>query len=108
MTRRAANIDALQPEIVKAARSIGATVQTLAGVGKGCPDLVIGWQGRNYLVEVKSRENARRMGKGVPSATKLTELEQKWHDAWRGQVAIVETVEDLLSLLLKRTPEVEA
>lgn len=40
--------DGNQAEIVRALRSAGATVQTLHTVGKGCPDLVVGFRGNNY------------------------------------------------------------
>lgn len=92
MTRRAAKADANQPEIVAAFRAMGATVQHLHAVGAGCPDLLVGWQGRNLLVEVKD-------GAKAPSARKLTPAEVEFHEAWRGQVAIVETVEDAAAVL---------
>ena len=40
----AARVDANQPEIVKALRGVGATVQHLHKVGQGCPDLMVGWR----------------------------------------------------------------
>ena len=30
---------------------------------------------------------------------KLTADEQEWHDMWRGQVAVVETIEDILEVV---------
>ncbi|HJP47915.1 hypothetical protein [Acinetobacter venetianus] len=45
--RRAAKIDANQTEIVKALRKFGASVQSLASTGKGCPDLLVGFRGMN-------------------------------------------------------------
>jgi hypothetical protein len=36
-----------------ALRSAGATVQSLAGVGKGVPDLLVGFKGQTLLFEVK-------------------------------------------------------
>jgi len=92
MTRRAAKVDDNQRDIVRAFRDMGASVQHLHAVGAGCPDLLIGWQGRNLLVEVKD-------GAKVPSARKLTPAEVEFHEAWRGQVCIVETVDDAARLL---------
>ena len=43
--RRAARIDRNQPEIVKALRQVGAHVTSLAAVGDGVPDLLVGFQG---------------------------------------------------------------
>jgi len=38
---KAARTDANQSEIVAGLRAIGATVQPLHAVGKGCPDLMV-------------------------------------------------------------------
>lgn len=91
--RRAAKIDDNQKEIVQALRAVGATVQTLAAVGKGVPDLLVGHQGKTLLLEVKD-------GNKAPSERRLTEDQLKWHGAWRGgPVAIVEDVEAALRAL---------
>ena len=52
--RRAAHVDANQPAIVQALLEAGYTVQSLAGVGCGCPDLVVGARRLNVLLEVKN------------------------------------------------------
>ena len=80
----AKKVDANQAEIVAALRQCGATVQCLHTVGHGCPDLVVGLGGKNYLLEVKN-------GNG-----RLTTHESRWHREWRGQVHIVRSVEDAL------------
>jgi len=89
MARRAAAVDANQPEIVKALRSVGATVQHLHTVGKGCPDILVGHRGRNFLLEIKD-------GAKVPSARKLTDDEAAWHQQWLGNVAIVSNTDEAL------------
>jgi Holliday junction resolvase len=71
---RAAKIDANQEAVVTALRSAGATVQSLAGVGKGVPDLLVGFKGQTLLMEVKD-------GFKAPSARLLTEDQTKV--AWR-------------------------
>jgi Holliday junction resolvase len=90
--RRAAKIDANQTEIVKALRSVGASVQSLASTGKGCPDLLVGFRGVNWLLEIKD-------GQKVKSARKLTDDQVVWHESWRGKVYVVESVDQALSLL---------
>lgn len=75
--RRAAKVDANQPAIVAALREIGATVQPLHTVGQGCPDLLVGYQGKTLLMEVKD-------GSKPPSARKLTPDQQVWHAGWQG------------------------
>ena len=90
--RRAAKIDANQTEIVKALRSVGASVQSLASTGKGCPDLLVGFRGVNWLLEIKD-------GQKVKSERKLTDDQVVWHQTWRGKVYIVESVDQALNLL---------
>lgn len=90
--RRAAKIDANQPEIVAAFRAVGASVQPLHSVGQGCTDLLVGFRGQNYAVEVKD-------GSLPPSARKLTPAQVEWHGAWRGQVAVVNSVDEAMSLI---------
>lgn len=80
--RTAAKRDGNEREIIDALKAVGASVQPLSA--KGCPDLLVGYRGENILMEVK-------LPKG-----KLTDDEQVWHDGWRGQVAIVRTVDDAL------------
>ena len=46
--RRAARVDRNQAEIVVALRAGGASVQPLHAVGKGVPDLLVGWRGKIF------------------------------------------------------------
>jgi hypothetical protein len=87
-----ARIDSNQPAIVKALRAVGASVQSLADMGRGVPDLLVGWHGVNWLMEVKD-------GAKPPSARRLTPDEQQWHEHWRGQVVVVESTDDALAEL---------
>ena len=89
---RASRTDANHAEIVDAFRSCGASVQTLHAVGRGCPDLLIGFGGDNLLVEVKD-------GAKSPSRRKLTPDQVRWHSAWGGRVAIVESTEAVIAVL---------
>ena len=91
--RRAAKVDANQEQIVQALRACGATVQSLANVGKGVPDLLVGYQGKTLLLEVKD-------GRLAPSARRLTEDQLVWHGAWRGgPLAVVDGVDAALRAL---------
>lgn len=76
--------DANQPEIVKALREAGCSVQHLHTIGKGTPDILVGRDGMNVLLEIK-RGNAG-----------LTPDEEKWHRDWKGQVATVRSPEEAL------------
>ena len=75
MSRRAARIDANQTRIVRALRDIGAVVHSLAGVGSGCPDLLVGFRGVTFLLEVKD-------GSKPLSERKLTPDQGRWHEEW--------------------------
>lgn len=92
MPRFAAKVDANQPEIVKALRGVGATVQPLHAVGKGCPDLMVGFRGQTFALEVKD-------GAKAPSDRKLTSAQIGWHEGWKGHVAVVETVDQALAAI---------
>lgn len=87
MTRRDARIDVNQPEIVEAARKVGAFVMHTFRLGAGCPDLMVYFKGVWYPIEIK-------YGKG-----KLTLDEEKFHAACPAPIYIVRCVEDLYSLL---------
>ena len=80
--RRAGKIDANQPEIVAALKSVGATVQSLASAGSGVPDLLVGFRKQTYLLEVKD-------GSKPPSARELTRDQVAWHMAWWGGPCMV-------------------
>ena len=90
--RLAAKVDRNQSEIVAALRKAGATVQILSAVGKGCPDLLAGFRGANWLLEVKDFAKP-------PSERRLTEDQVEWHGGWKGQVAKVETVGAALAVI---------
>ena len=86
-------VDDNQKQVVKALRQIpGCTVESLAAVGKGVPDLLVGYMGRNYLCEVKD-------GTKPPSKRRLTPDQIKWHNMWGGTVHVVTCFEDALEVI---------
>jgi Holliday junction resolvase len=91
--RRASRIDANQDQIVNVLRAYGATVQSLATVGNGCPDLLVGYQGKTLLMEIKD-------GNKMPSKKKLNDLQTNWHANWRGgALALVDNPESALRMI---------
>ena len=90
--RRAAKVDANQKQVVAALRGAGASVQLLHAVGEGCPDLLVGYQSKNYLIEVKD-------GAKPPSAQKLTPQQEIWHRDWRGHRVVVNSPEAALAAI---------
>lgn len=93
MTRYAARVDANQKDVVAALRRIGATVEPLHRVGGGCPDLLVGFRGRNLLIEVKD-------GNKPPSERKLNAIQVDWHGGWKGQVAVAEDADAAVAIVL--------
>lgn len=91
--RRAPKLDRTQPEIVAALRSAGASVQSLAAVGGGVPDLLVGWRGQTLLIECKD-------GSLPPSGRALTPDQVAWHYRWRGRpVWIISSADEALAAL---------
>lgn len=85
-------VDSNQKEIVHALRKIGVSVLHLHTVGKGCPDIACGFQGKNIFMEIKD-------GNKPPSKRKLTPDEKQWHEEWRGQVVVVNSVNEALDAI---------
>jgi hypothetical protein len=84
--RRNAKRDANEAGLVRLARQLGATWLSLS-VADG-PDGILGWQGVNYLVEVKTPKGKHKPGQ--------IEFAASWQGA---PVHVVRTEEDLLHLL---------
>lgn len=92
--RRAAKIDGNQPAIARALRAAGCFVQSMAAIGKGCPDLLAAKGGRWYVIEVKDaiQDSSHR---------RLTKAELEWVSVAHrfGPVHVVETVEQALQVI---------
>lgn len=87
MTGYARSVDANQGEIIEALAKVGASIQTLQLEARGAPDLLVGYRGRNYLIEVKTARG------------KLNHRQRLFFDAWRGQAAVVHSVAEALAVL---------
>lgn len=87
-------VDASQAAIIKALKGAGCSVEMIqSATGKGgIPDLLVGCDGRNYLLECKVLKGKRR-----PKMTDLSPKQVAWHANWRGQRAVVCTAEEALS-----------
>jgi hypothetical protein len=89
--RRAGRRDANEQDIIKAMRAEGAYVKQIND--EGLFDLLVSYRGETMLIEVKD-------GAKPPSARRLTEAEQKFHDEWPGSdLYIVNSVEEAIALL---------
>jgi Holliday junction resolvase len=58
---RGRKTDANQASIVSALRAVGASVVDLSAVGRGVPDLLVGFRGQTYLLEVKNKLGRNRL-----------------------------------------------
>jgi len=85
--RRANRVDANQPEIVRQLREIGCSVLDTHDLGKGAPDIVVGWRGYNWLFEVKSDKG------------RMTPDETTFHLTWQGQIHVIRNVEQALEIM---------
>jgi hypothetical protein len=82
-------VDENQRTITHTFIAMGASVLNLSTVGRGCPDLLIGYRGVSCLVEVKSSEKAA-----------YTEPQIKFMQEWRGgPVSRVDSVDAAIRLI---------
>lgn len=91
--RRAARTDANQEQVVSALRAAGARVLSLAPVGAGVPDLLVGHRGRLLLLEVKD-------GAKSPSRRRKTAAQERFFAEWADlPISLVDGPESALRAL---------
>ena len=83
----AKKIDINQPQIVKDLRAAGASVQILSQIGKGCPDILVGYNEVNYLMEIKYLKGT------------LTDDQRVFHSQWNGKVHVVRTSQEAIRII---------
>lgn len=90
--RTAARVDANQASIVRALRAVGATVLHTHQL-KNCFDLLVGYRGRTFLMEVKDPTQPA-------SKRQLTEGEAKFREEWRGSpYHVVHTPDEAIRII---------
>ena len=92
LNRRAAARDSNEGEIVDALEAVGASVTRVSQ--EGVPDLLVGYQGRTHLLEVKhlsaTGKTVRRTSGGKrPDAEGRTKAQADWWAAWRGATPVI-------------------
>ena len=89
--------DSLRAKLIAAFDAAGATVVSLADIGGGCPDLLVGYRGRTALCETQA-----------PGADAKLEADRLvWYESWRGgTVIVVQSPADVAQVLrsLTETP----
>jgi hypothetical protein len=63
-------------------------------VGDGWPDIVVGFRGKNWLLEIKD-------GSKPPSKRKLTAEQEQFVAYWRGQWACVKSEAEAIELVTR-------
>tara|TARA_R110002051_G_scaffold154782_1_gene226938 strand:- start:3355 stop:3657 length:303 start_codon:yes stop_codon:yes gene_type:complete len=96
MNGYAKRVDGNHKEVVEGLRASlpECTVFDASGAGRGFPDLVVGFKGRNWLFEVKNLNM-------VPSRRRLTAAQVGMHSNWQGQVAIIHSAADILAVMAR-------
>lgn len=81
-----------------AAEAAGVSVQPLhCPNAKGVPDLLLGIDGFNVLVEVKRPLGPR--GGRSHNHQNLKPDQVAWHKSWQGQVCVVRSVDEMIDLI---------
>jgi hypothetical protein len=83
---RRSRVDTNQPEIIEALQSLGWAVQSLTGVGNGCPDLAASRGGQTVWIEVKQPDGG------------LRESQRVWHNWWKAPVYVVRSADEIMEL----------
>jgi len=92
--RKRARVDANQKKIVSQLREIGCSVLHTHQLGKGAPDIIVGYKGKNYLIEIKD-------GDKPTTQQKLTPDEVKFQTEWQGQYDVANSFDRLLEIILE-------
>jgi len=95
---RAARIDDNQKAITRYLREKGVSVSITSAIGRGFPDLMCGFKGKNILLELKD-------GAKPLSAQNLTPEQRIWHYDWKGQVKVVNSPEAAWEEIQNQTKE---
>ena len=90
--RKKARVDANQKEIVQELRKRGISVLHTHQLGKGAPDIVVGYMNSNYLIELKDGNKSK-------SQQRLTKDELDFSLKWRGNYAVCNSLEQILLLI---------
>lgn len=85
--RQRARVDKNQTEIVSGLRKTGCSVVCLHTIGAGCPDLLVGYNGQNWLIELKDKKGT------------LTPAQVGFHASWLGSVYVVRSLEEAIDIV---------
>lgn len=84
--RRDCRVDGNHLEICHTLRKCGVSIRSTASLGDGFPDVVAGFRGFNYLIEIKN--GAKKWN--------LSKDQVVFHDEWQGQIVIIDSIESAI------------
>lgn len=87
--RRRAKVDGNHAEIVDAFRKAGCSVVSLAPIGGGVPDLIVGSDGYNVMVEVKQPKGQRNL------------LQRQFDHEWNGWIEVIRSTDEAMALVAR-------
>lgn len=93
--RRKGRVDSNQKEIVDRLRKWGCSVAVTSSLGEGFPDIVVGYEGLNFLFEIKRNDVP-------PSQSRLTPDEVSFFEKWDGQADVIKTFEEAQEIIIKK------
>ena len=79
--------DANQKQIISDLKKIGVSVLNLSKVGNGCPDLLIGWQGKNILIEIKTAKG------------NLNDSQIEFFKEWKGSKFVCKSINEIIEII---------
>lgn len=104
MRRWAFHKDTKHSAIVKALRAIGAQVESING--KDVPDLIVGYRGRVFILEVKTKtERTEKDGYTRTRVGQLSEGQKKWIARWKAvgvEVLVVHDPPEAVEVVTRR------
>ena len=96
---RRGRADSNQRPMVDALRSAGAQVVILSAVGKGCPDLLVGYAGANFLIETKNGARSASYSRDQRANLMRTPDQDRFHKLWTGQLGVAFTPAEALKII---------
>jgi hypothetical protein len=100
LSRHSNQRDGNEKTIVDALRELGASVVRM---DTPC-DLLVGYRGKNYLIEVKLPLGPR----GGSAHSQLNDVQEDFDATWRGQFDVVRSSDEAIELVTSLTVSAEA
>lgn len=80
-------VDSNQAQIIADLKKIGVSVLNLSRVGGGCPDILVGWQGKNILIEIKTAKG------------NLNDSQIEFFKEWKGSKFVCKSINEIIEII---------